>query len=222
MYPDLKNRYRHLVPLHCTQLLGPEYSLIRPEFYEYKDKARVRDKYKKVLVNFGGSDPTNEISKVLTAIKCNLTELNNNIEFFVIAGSANQQQEEIQEQCKSLANVKYYSHYDHMAELLSEMDLVIGAGGISLWERCFLGVPSMVIIIADNQIEVVQEAESQDLIWNLGLNSEVTFESIAQNLKSILSDSSSLARKSRNSIEFMGLLRNRNWHPILSLMEEGK
>ncbi|GJM70171.1 hypothetical protein HMSSN036_23870 [Paenibacillus macerans] len=124
MYPNLKNRYRHLVPGHCIQLLGPEYSLIRQEFFEYKDRVRIREECKRILVNFGGSDPTNEISKVLTAIENNLDELGEMTEFHIIAGPANQRQKEIRERCKGWTNVKFYPHYEHMAQLLSEVDLV--------------------------------------------------------------------------------------------------
>lgn len=222
LYPNLENRYRQLIPEHCTQFLGPTYSLIRQEFYEYKNRLRVRERCNSILVNFGGSDPTNEISKVLTAIEGNLDEFNKMIKFYIVAGSANQRQEEIQERCKGLTNVIFYPHYEQMAELLSEVDLVIGAGGISLWERCFLGVPSMIIAIAHNQIDVVREAEERDLIWNIGYSSNVTPYKIAEILKQILSNPSILTRKSKNSIECMELLRNRDMHPILPLIKKGR
>ena len=55
-----------------------------------------------------------------------------------------------------------------MAEMLNQTDFVIGAGGTSLWERCFLGVPSVTVIIADNQIDVTKTVAAAGATWNLG------------------------------------------------------
>ena len=40
-----------------------------------------------------------------------------------------------------------------MAALTADADIAIGAGGSSAWERCCLGLPSLVLILADNQRE---------------------------------------------------------------------
>jgi spore coat polysaccharide biosynthesis predicted glycosyltransferase SpsG len=45
-----------------------------------------------------------------------------------------------------------------MARLMTSSDLVIGAGGSSSWERCCLGVPSLMFVLAENQ-----KANAQDL-----------------------------------------------------------
>lgn len=43
-----------------------------------------------------------------------------------------------------------------MAELMANSDVAIGAAGATTWERCCLGVPSLIILLADNQKETIE------------------------------------------------------------------
>jgi spore coat polysaccharide biosynthesis predicted glycosyltransferase SpsG len=55
-----------------------------------------------------------------------------------------------------------------MPRLIAEADLVIGAGGSSNWERCALGVPALVVILAENQAPIAQALSRAGVICNLG------------------------------------------------------
>lgn len=69
LYEDLENRYNGLAPPHCIKLLGPRYALLRPEFRKARASLRKRDGIiRRILVSFGGSDPSNETAKALEAI----------------------------------------------------------------------------------------------------------------------------------------------------------
>lgn len=220
LYSDMHDRYNSLVPNNCKKFLGPEFSLIRKEFFELKSTVRVREKCKNVLVSFGGSDPTGEISKVLSALENNAEKFRN-LFFHFVAGPANVKQEELRQRSEKLSNIKFYTQIDNMAELLSKVDLAIGGGGISLWERCFMGVPSIVIIVAENQRKAIEEAEDRQLLWNLGTSQEVTSNLIAQTLKDIILNPDSLKDKSVRTIDFLSHLRNRKMHPIISEVKKG-
>src|SRR5690606_30453084 len=99
-YHDLEHRYDGLLPQTCRKLLGPEYALLRPEFHQAKKTLRKRDgKIRRILVFFGGSDPTNETKKALEAIK----QLNRpEIAVDVVVGTANPYQEEIKQICSEM------------------------------------------------------------------------------------------------------------------------
>jgi spore coat polysaccharide biosynthesis predicted glycosyltransferase SpsG len=43
-----------------------------------------------------------------------------------------------------------------MARLTAEADIAIGGGGSSVWERCTLGLPSLMLILAENQRQAAQ------------------------------------------------------------------
>src|SRR4029079_4764741 len=56
---------------------------------------------------------------------------------------------------------------DEMAALMAESDLAIGAAGVTSWERCCLGLPALVLVLADNQrksAEALHEAGAAYLL----------------------------------------------------------
>ena len=186
LYVDMDNRYKDLVPPSCKQLLGPKYALLRPEFLAARKKLRKREgNIKRLLIFMGGSDPTNETAKALEAVKLlNRPE----IAVDVVVGESNPDKEPIKQLCASLPNAAYYCQVSNMAELMVKADLAIGAGGSTNWERCCLGLPSLVMTIAENQEELTQVLHEQGYLISLGTKEKVTAETIWQNLYDILND----------------------------------
>ncbi|WP_069473702.1 UDP-2,4-diacetamido-2,4,6-trideoxy-beta-L-altropyranose hydrolase [Candidatus Marithrix sp. Canyon 246] len=186
LYVDMESRYHDLVPQHCKQLLGPKYALLRPEFLSARQTLRKRDgSIKRILIFLGGSDPTNETTKALDAIKL----LNYpDIAVDVVVGASNPHKEQIKQLCASLPNSSYYCQVSNMAELMVKADLAIGAGGSTNWERCCLGLPSLVITIAENQEELTQTLHEQTYLCWLGTKEKVSAETIWQNLSDILNE----------------------------------
>ena len=45
---------------------------------------------------------------------------------------------------------------NNMAQLMADSDLAIGAAGATSWERCCLGLPSIMLVLAANQLEVAK------------------------------------------------------------------
>ena len=148
-YENLENRYDKLAPSRCKKLLGPKYALLRPEFREARENLRKRDGHvKRMMIFFGGSDPTNETTKALEAIRM----LNRpDIAVDVVVGSANPNKDKINELCAAMTNVTYYCQVENMAQLMADADLFIGGGGSTTWERCCLGLPGLIMATARNQ-----------------------------------------------------------------------
>lgn len=146
---DMNNRYEKLVPPHSNILQGPKYALLRPEFKRVAANQKMRDGVvQRIFVFFGGSDPTNETGKALRAIK----KLGRkDVAIDVVVGSANLQQEEISSFCAQLENTRFHKQVNNIAELMSAADIAIGAGGGTMWERCCLGLPTIVVSVAENQ-----------------------------------------------------------------------
>ncbi len=186
LYVDMESRYHDLVPQHCKQLLGPKYALLRPEFLVARQTLRTRDgSIKRILIFMGGSDPTNETAKALEAINL----LNRpDIAVDVVVGASNPHKEQIKLLCASLLNTTYYCQVSNMAELMIKADLAIGAGGSTNWERCCLGLPSLVITIAENQEELTQTLHEQAYLISLGKKEKVSAETIWQKLHDILNE----------------------------------
>jgi len=149
--------YKDLIPQSCSTFFGPRYALLRPEFAEYRALSLRRRRRRRhngqvghILINFGGGDPDNYVARTLKAL------LNANIprqvSISIIFGELGEVKPEHQSLISAFTSeIKTYGMVDNIAEMLTYADLVIGAAGGSSWERCCLGVPSVIFPIAFNQ-----------------------------------------------------------------------
>ena len=160
-----KERYLKLVPENCELRIGLKYTLLRQEFYDAKKNLRHRDgSIKNILVFYGGSDLTNETMKALRAlVKLNLK----NVTVNVVVGGSNSQREMIEKFC-SQHDFNFYCQVNNMAELMNAADLSLGAGGSTTLERFFLGLPSIVTAIAENQEGGIQQLDKSGYVKYIG------------------------------------------------------
>ena len=178
-YLNKEERYIGLVPEHCKMLLGPRYTLLRDEFYEAKEKMKPRDgQLHNILVFYGGVDATDETSKAIKALrrlKAN-GELPD-VEITVVVGGSNARKDDIAIFCQK-AGFQYLCQVNNMAELMAEADLMLGAGGTTTWERCFLTLPSIVTAVAENQFQICEDCATAGLIHYLGHWDQISVEDI--------------------------------------------
>lgn len=194
LYKNMESRYDALAPGDCNRLLGPKYAMLRPEFAQVRQSLRVRDgSINRILVFSGGSDPSNETAKALEAIRL----LNRrDLSVDVVVGGANTCRAAIKESCAGMPHATYHCQIENMAELMSEADLAIGAGGTATWERCFLGLPSLVITIAMNQLETTEYLSELGCVWFCGSAATVTSSLLAQRLARLLDEPLSVLKAS--------------------------
>lgn len=218
-YDDLSIRYDNLIPKHCKKFLGPQFTLLRKEFEIAKETLKERDGLvRRILVFFGGTDPTNETIKTLMAIQ----QLDcTNLYIDVVVGKTNLHQKKIEELCSVIPNTNYYCQVDNMAELMAQADLSIGAGGITTWERCYLGLPSLTIIVASNQVEVNKAVALAGATWNMGLSTDITIEHLSKTLTKAINNPKMLKQMSKNAIKLMGSVFV-NQNSIIHSIIEGK
>lgn len=218
LYANMETRYRELVPDHCQKLLGPKYALLRPEFRETRKNLRKRDgNVHRILIFFGGGDPTNETTKALQAVQL----LNRpDIAVDVVVGAANPHQEQIKQYCSALPNTSFFCQVNNMAQLMANADLAIGAGGTATWERCLLGLPSITLVIAQNQADTTAAAAAKGAAWNLGWSGGVSPERLADCIKKALNCPTALKSVGQNAMRLMGD-GPLNKNPVLeALMED--
>lgn len=158
VFDNQNTRYEGLIPRECKTLLGSKYALIRNEFINFR-AVENRNKIVNTFVYFGAVDTTNETVKVLKVLKNILESERYNYIVKVVVGHANPNKEVIQNMCSQDRRFIYYSDVKNMAELMSESDFAIGAGGSTTWERCCVGLPSIVVPVAENQIAPMKELE---------------------------------------------------------------
>lgn len=194
---NMETRYLELVPQHTLLLTGPKYAMLREEFKRLRHRTVVpREQVTRILVSFGGSDFTNETEKVLEALQ---SLKRPDICMDVIVGSNNPRKDKIENMCRAMNHVTYYCQVDYIAELMAEADLAIGAAGATTWERCCLGLPSIVTIVASNQEELALSLAHEGAIVNLGYSHNVKAQDYAAKILEMMEDTEALKRLSYRS-----------------------
>lgn len=196
-----ESRYTHLVPESAYLLEGPKYALLRQEFVEARRELRKRQgTIQRILVFFGGSDPTNETSKAIDAI---VSLQRDDLTVDVVVGTSNPNKHEIKQRVHSLDNFNYYEQINHMAELMALADLAIGAGGSTTWERCCLGLPALVVNIAENQKEITHNLALSNAVVDLGDAPSVTSGDIMRELRRVLDEPSMMEQWAENCLRLV-------------------
>jgi UDP-2,4-diacetamido-2,4,6-trideoxy-beta-L-altropyranose hydrolase len=194
----LQELYRQGSPVSCELLLGPTFALVRPEFATFRAKSvgRSRISIDRVLVFMGGSDPLNETCKALNGIyQANRSKL----VVDVVIGAANPHRHAVEAACAGLQNATLHVQTSRMSELMAAADCAIGSAGSTTWERCVLGLPALVTILAENQAAIAEAVHVVGGHQLLGWHDAVTCEDYRCALSDL--DAASLSRMSQCAAE---------------------
>ena len=160
--PDGDAAYHGLVPSGATLLQGPRYALLREEFTRPRPH-RIRSDVDRILVSFGGVDGANGTSTALTA----LAGYGASTAVDVVIGAQHPARDAVIDSCAA-AGYTCHVQTTAIADLMDAADLAIGAGGASSWERCIVGLPTIALVMADNQSIIAQELAARGAAVNLG------------------------------------------------------
>ena len=183
LYKNPHSRYSNLVPEDCQLMLGPDFAILRDEFKNLKKIVKNHDgSLKKIVIFFGGSDLHNFTGITVSA----LGELGlDGITVDVVVGNLHPEIKMIQARCEEL---KYILHVqtESIGAIFLSADLCIGGGGVTTWERCCLGLPSLIVSIGRNQIQIAKDLDMVQGCKYLGHASSVTKEIIQENIKVLI------------------------------------
>ena len=145
--------YFDLLPPGVQTLIGPRYALLRPEFPHLRAESlarRERPEFKHLLVTMGGVDKDNATGAILDALcRCNLPH---DLRTTVVMGSHAPFLPQVMAKAASMPQPpRVLVGVSDMARLMTDADLAIGAAGSTSWERCCLGVPTIQLVLAENQ-----------------------------------------------------------------------
>lgn len=162
--------YRSYLPNSAQILIGAQFSLVKPEFAhlrQYSLERRKQPAFKKILITMGGVDQFNATAKVLDGLL--LSQLPKDCKVTIVMGM----------QAPHLANIKARAlttpwqtdvkeNVENMANLMADADLAIGAAGSTSWERCCLGLPTLLVVLADNQLDISRALAKNNAVINIG------------------------------------------------------
>ena len=156
--------------------IGTKYLPLDKKFYSLRKKKRIRKNIKNILIFFGGINKTYLIFRLLKL--CKYFE---NLKFYFVLGEANKKK--IYRFFKNQKNIKLFSGIKNkkMASLIHNCDLAIGSGGVNLYERIFLGLPSIVLRTSLNQKRNIIISKRKKLIIHIN-NSSSSFNIIKKKI----------------------------------------
>jgi UDP-2,4-diacetamido-2,4,6-trideoxy-beta-L-altropyranose hydrolase len=215
LFEDMPARYAAQVPAQCELLLGPKYALLRKEFRDARATVRMRDgRVRRILILMGGVDFENLTGRAIEAV-CQLADP---VDVDVVIGAEHPAREALAASCR---NRGYALHVQsaNVARLMQTADLAVGAGGSTNWERCCLGLPGVVISVADNQDGIARALHKAGAIVYLGRSDSVSVHAIVAQLRELLADPARVAStgaQARDLVDGDGATRVADflWHRI--------
>jgi hypothetical protein len=210
-YADMQTRYSGKLPAYSQLLVGPRYALLREEFVTLREHVKIRTgDVKKILVFFGGVDAKNYTFQTMEVLSEISSEFE--VEVDVVIGAQHPSKSQIEVTCN---NKGFICHVQtpHMAKLMADADLAIGAGGSASWERCCLGLPSLLIALADNQIAIAKELDSINACVYLGSSDSIISLNLKECISKILSNPERTRKISENAfaiVDGLGVSRVSN------------
>ncbi len=190
------SRYDMLLPSSVMRLLGPEYALLRPEYGQLRSLMPLRDGYvQRVLIFMGGSDPTNQTAKALQAL---MFEELSGLAVDVVIGANHPDPSGIAALVLARPTTVLHQGLPSLAGLMARADLMISAGGATTWERMCLGLPGLVISVADNQTAIQQDLARSGFCKYLGEMHQVGVGAIIDAVRWAIGHQSELAHQSES------------------------
>jgi UDP-2,4-diacetamido-2,4,6-trideoxy-beta-L-altropyranose hydrolase len=168
-----------------TRLLrGARFAVLREIFQPWREWRRTTpERAQRVLVTFGGTDPTGMTRRVVPALRA-LREL----EFEILLGAGNADAAEIQSQCAGAEHLHVRRNVTDMPALIAGCDLALCAAGSTTLECAFLQTPQLLITVADNQRGLAAGLTAAGAAEHLGWHTEVSAETIAAGVERLAAD----------------------------------
>jgi UDP-2,4-diacetamido-2,4,6-trideoxy-beta-L-altropyranose hydrolase len=179
--------YGRLLSPKTTAFIGPRYALLRPEFAQMRSQSlsrRTQPRLQHLLITMGGVDKDNATGQVLQSLAdCRLPA---DLRITVVMGPHAPCLTDVQEQAQRIPRpTRVLMGVSDMAQLMVDSDLCIGAAGSTSWERCCLGLPTLLLVLADNQRSGATALAASGAVLFVP-----TTEVIAQVFNQLLEDSS--------------------------------
>lgn len=176
--------FNYKVNADTKLLLGTDYILLRDEFKNLINKG-IKNKIYDIMITVGGSDPNKITERILNYI----SEID--YKFHVVIGPSFSDTSFV-EKFKT-HNIKFYYNAD-MCEIMKKCDLAIAACGSTLYELSACGVPTLGIIIVDNQQGIANKLNKMNIVKSLGWYDKISKEDLINNIDKL--DNDYILRKS--------------------------
>lgn len=173
---DMEGRYVGLIPATTMTLLGPRFALLQPDYGNARANISRGKSVKRVLAYFGAADNNLTTLAAAAHIQNSLPETTLDL----VLDEANGQFAALRALSTSQPSIVLHRPMSSLARLMAAADLFIGAGGATSWERLCLGLPSIIVTMADNQVPIAAELHRRGFATWLGESGSVTVGTMAR------------------------------------------
>ena len=212
-----QNDYKTLVPKRCDIFTGSNFALLRPEFLNFRKSSILRRSnglLKKILINLGGVDKDNNTLLILEILE-QIDDLDH-INFTVVLGSSAPNILSVSNACKGHRyNIDLLVGVENIAEIMTNSDLAIGAAGATTWERCCLGLPTILLTIEKKQKYISSILSKQKIVLNISSIESIKSE-LPIHIKKCIANRNLLVNMTKSSI---GLVDGMGAKRILSYLK---
>lgn len=173
-------RYATLVPQATRLQVGPQHALLAGGYAAARNASLSRrdGSINRILVFLGGVDADNVTLRVLKTL-VGMPNLVAHREILAVVGRGNRHRDAIAAFASSHDNITILPPQPSLVALMADADLAIGAGGVAALERAALGLPSITVAVADNQVgqaSALAEAGGTISLGRLSSGFELTLE----------------------------------------------
>jgi UDP-2,4-diacetamido-2,4,6-trideoxy-beta-L-altropyranose hydrolase len=197
--------YVGLVPAGAELLLGPRFALVRPAFAALRSTIDRRDgEIHRVLVFISGSDLPDVTGRACEALR------GLELEVDVVVGPGYPHLPGLRALLEGERRFRLHVNTTRMPELMAAADLAIGAPGSASWERCTLGLPTILVTVADNQVEVARSLVELGAARSLGWHAEVAaadLRAAVEALRASVPATLALGRRAAAATDGLGVAR---------------
>ena len=161
-------RKKKSYPNISRALTGTQYALLNPNFSVLHELAYQRVaplESIRVLVSMGGIDSPNATLLVLKQLSKLV-----NITVTVLLSTRAPHYISVNSFCQTKSNIKHIGFVSNMAQEMMKHDVSIGAPGATSWERACLGLPSIIIPLAENQREICERLVEAKVAVKVNVN----------------------------------------------------
>lgn len=208
MVGDMEDRYNGRLSDKCTRLLGPKYAMLRSEFAVLRPPTLMHRESKsmeRLLIFMGGSDPGNETAKVLEGVRRSAKSWQH---VDIVVGAAYGWIASLQVEARELGRAVVHVQTSEMPRLMAQADFAVTGGGSVTWEKCALGLPSLVTVLASNQRSIAETMHRNGALLTLGEAPEITPEVYSEALDGMTAHAAyRMSQRSRLLCDGLGLER---------------
>jgi UDP-2,4-diacetamido-2,4,6-trideoxy-beta-L-altropyranose hydrolase len=196
-YADMSSRYLGKVPGECRLMVGPQYTLLREEFRQQFKIAKPRTgPVNRIFVNFGGVDADNNTGRALKSLSMIDTST---IHIDIVVGDQHSHRDEIRKTCASLGYF-YHEQTVNIAQLMVMADMAVGAGGVTSLERCCMGLPSIVLMVAENQRQAIVDMDEAGMVLHIDVKGESIIHDLTKKIRELIIDENKRSALSKASL----------------------